>query len=193
MDKNKLLSYLRSKKSKDYTYTIAFFIVFTFFLFALIRPNIIEIFSSYEKIKQMKEVNSFYEREIVKSFDLQNEMETIGSEVYLLNEAIPSFPRINKLLDDFKLALEKYNLKIEKLNIADISLRNPSKGKKESVQVDLILNGDFDEFRSFMKDVHNQRRVKLIREIVVSRPEERKSASQSATLRMELKIDGYYL
>lgn len=192
MDKNKILSYLHSKKSKDYSYTIAFFLVFTFFLFALIRPNIIEIFSSYEKIQQMRDVNSFYEKEIVKSLNLQNEMELIGSEVYLLNEAIPTDPQVNKLLDDFYTTLGKHTLTIEKLNISDISLRNLSKGKKEAVEVDMILNGSFDSFQKFMTDIHTQRRVKLIKTVLISRPEEVIS-SQSASLRMELKIDGYYL
>jgi hypothetical protein len=42
-----------------------------------------------------------------------------------------------------------------------------------------------------MKDIYNDRRIKLMKDIVISK--EDKSGTNSGTLQIELQLEGYYL
>lgn len=195
MDKKKIISYLTSQKSKDYSYLIAFFITFSFFVFALIRPNLLEIFSSVEKIDQMKTVNSFYDKEINKSLALQSEMEKVAPELFIVEQAVPKSPQINKLLYDIRTLIEENNLVIEKMHISDINLTDSSKRNAlKAVKVNVLLNGQFEGIRGFLNSANDQRRLKIIERAVISRDEDSsKSASVSGALKLEVNVIGYYL
>ncbi len=64
MEKTALVKKLLSKKTKDYTYAIAFFLIFSFFLIAVIRPNILSVFSAGERINELEKQNRFYDLQI---------------------------------------------------------------------------------------------------------------------------------
>lgn len=195
MDKKKIISYLTSQKSKDYSYLIAFFITFSFFVFALIRPNLLEIFSSVEKIDQMKTVNSFYEKEINKSLALQSEMERVAPELFIVEQAVPKTPQINKMLFDIRTLIDENNLVIDKMHISDINLTDSSKRNAlKSVRVNILLNGQFDGIKGFLDGANRQRRLKLLDRAYISREEDiANSASVSSALKLEVSIIGYYL
>lgn len=193
MDRAKLLSYLKGKRTQDYSYAIAFFLLFSFFVFALIRPNIVEIFSSFERITQMERVDSFYEEQIGKSLNLQQSMEQIIDKTYLLNEAMTTRPKVNKLLDDIKIALDKNQLEVEKMNISDINIKE-SGGQQapKAVTINLSVLGDYTGISNFMNDLYSQRRIKLIKNVKISKEVET-AASGSAQLQAIMLIEGYYL
>lgn len=193
MDKNKVLSYLNSKKTQDYTYLIAFFIIFSFFIFALIRPNVLEIFSSFEKINQMKQVDSYYEGEITKSLQLQSAMEQMARNTYLLDDAVSHTPQVNKILNDMKILMDKYDLGVEKMNVSDINLKDIGKQSiTKSVNVTVIMTGSFSGVSNFIKEIYNQRRLKVMKNIVIDKIDD-DTASGSATLKVEMQITGFYL
>lgn len=193
MDRSKLLSYLKGKRTQDYSYAIAFFLLFSFFVFALIRPNIVEIFSSFERISQMEKVDSFYEEQIGKSLNLQQSMENLIDKTYLLNDAMTTRPKVNKLLDDIKISLDRNSLQVEKMNISDINVKDSGgEQKPKAVTINLTVLGDYPGISRFMNDLYTQRRIKLIKNVKISK-DVQATASGSAQLQAIMLIEGYYL
>lgn len=193
MEKNKILSFVRGDRVKDYSYVIAFFLIFSFFIAVLIKPNVVEIFSSFERIRQMQIVDAFYEKEIGKSLVLQQSMEAIASKTYLLDEAIATRPRVNKLLDDLKSSFDKNNVRVDSLSINDINLKDSSEKKKTKVvQVTFSITGDFPRISGFVSDITRQRRLKVIKNLEINKFQD-KISTQAGTLKATMIIEGYYL
>lgn len=193
MDRKKLLSYLTGKKTRDYTYMIAFFLIFSFFVFVLIRPNLIEIFSSFEKIDQLQKVDSFYEKQIEKSLTLQKDMEQIADRTYLLDDAIASRPKVNKMLDDIKIVLDQNDLKVDKINLFDVNLKDSSVKHTKGVKITMTVKGSFTGISNFVASMYKQRRLKVIKSLVITKDEEKTSSASASLLSTQIQIEGYYL
>jgi UbiD family decarboxylase len=176
MDRKKLLSYLSGKKTRDYTYMIAFFLIFSFFVFVLIRPNLIEIFSSFEKIDQLQKVDNFYEKQIEKSLTLQKDMEQIADKTYLLDDAIASRPKVNKMLDDIKVVLDKNDLKVDKINLFDVNLKDAGVKHTKGVRITMTVRGSFTGISDFVTSIYKQRRLKVIKSLIITKDEEKISS-----------------
>ena len=109
MDKQATIKKLFEKKAKDYTYTVAFFVIF--FLFsAVIRPNLITVFEINAKIRQLSEVDRIYGEQIDKIVGVQSIFEASRDDMYLLNEAISTQPEVNKVLFDVNVASDGSSL-----------------------------------------------------------------------------------
>ena len=54
MDRKKILELLKQKQVQDYTFSIAFFLVFSFFVIFAIRPNLITAFSLQKELEELK-------------------------------------------------------------------------------------------------------------------------------------------
>lgn len=193
MDRKKLISYLSGKKTRDYTYMIAFFLIFSFFVFVLIRPNLIEIFSSFEKIDQLQKVDTFYEKQIEKSLTLQKDMEQIADRTYLLDDSIASRPKVNKMLDDIKVVLDKNDLKVDKINLFDVNLKDSGVKHTKGVKITMTVRGSFSGISSFVASIYKQRRLKVIKSMVITKDEEKTSSASAALLSAQIQIEGYYL
>jgi UbiD family decarboxylase len=193
MDRKKLLSYLSGKKTRDYTYMIAFFLIFSFFVFVLIRPNLIEIFSSFEKIDQLQKVDNFYEKQIEKSLTLQKDMEQIADKTYLLDDAIASRPKVNKMLDDIKVVLDKNDLKVDKINLFDVNLKDAGVKHTKGVRITMTVRGSFTGISDFVTSIYKQRRLKVIKSLIITKDEEKISSVSASLLSTQIQIEGYYL
>lgn len=192
MDKEKLLKPFKSKKAKDYTYLIGFFLTFSFFLFVVIRPNILSVIQKQAKIDELKRVNDFYEKQINKVIELQTVFETSRNDIGLLKEAVSVGAQVNKILSDTNTVAQENDLVIGSINIADLNLKDTGDGKKvKSIELTMQLTGDFPSMRKFIQTVYNQRRLKMIKSLTISRGE--KTASDSGLLNMDLELEGFYL
>lgn len=191
MDKSSLVNKLLGKK-KDYTYSIAFFLIFSFFIFFVIRPNLLTVFEAQSKIDQLKDANSKYEDQINKIINLQASFESSRENLIYLDEAIAKNPELGKILTDLKGTIEDIELEQDELEIAELKLKEREKGQTlQPVTITASLDGTFDEMFSFIKTLHSQRRLKSIKELSVSR--ENAASTESASLKIKLVISGFYL
>lgn len=192
MEKNRLVKNLLTKKNKDYTYTILFLLIFSFFIFFIIRPNLISVFEANAKIEELKKINDSYNEEIDKIIEVQSVLETKRDDFDYLNEAIASKPQVNKILSDVDVASAETNLISEQISVSDINLKDKGALEKlKSFVVQMNVKGTFEDVVAYIKRVYAQRRLKLIPEFQVGRDE--KESSSSSTLDIRFEVEGYYL
>lgn len=192
MDKQLTIKKLFDKKTKDYTYTIAFFVIFSFFVFAVIRPNLLTVFEISAKIKQLSEVDKIYGSQIDKIIEVQSIFEINREDMYLLNEAISIQPEVNKVLFDVNVSSDGGRLRSERIMVSDINLKDKgSANKLKSFMVNMNLFGSFEDTMEFMKKIYAQRRLKWVPEFEMGR--DNKESSDSADLKIRLEVEGYYL
>lgn len=192
MDKTAILDKIFTKKNKDYTYIILFFLIFSFFVFFAIRPNLLSVFSANSEIKKLKGTDEIYESQIMRIIDIQSLLETTRNDLPLISEAMPYYPQVNKVISDIERLTVKNKMTTLKMNILNIELKDLNKKNDllKKIGVEMELEGSFDNTRALIKDIENQRRLKFIKELSIKNTEE---SSGSAKLNIQLKIESYYL
>jgi len=192
MEKKLSLKKIFTKKTVDYTYTILFLSVFSFFIFFVIRPNLLSIFQANKKIDSLIKDNNFLEKQVQNLVSIQSSLEVNRDNISVLGEAISKMPQVNKLLEDLNSSIKNNNLVIDKLTIVDINLKKSQKEDTlKSVVFNVVLKGGFDNFIKLTKDLYSQRRIKMVKSAVISR--DTKESSTSGMLNIEMSVEGYYL
>lgn len=192
MEKTSIIKKLFSKKTRDYTYAIAFFFIFSFFIFYVIRPNLVSVFEAQTKIEQLKNVNALYEEQIDKVIEVQSVLESNRDDLTFLTQSIAVKPEVNKILSDVDVSSEGSKLASQRTDVSDINLKDTGASEKlKSVKVNMNLIGKFDDTLNFIKKVYTQRRLKLIPDLQLGLNE--KEGSRSGSLNILLNIEGFYL
>ncbi len=182
---------LTGKRLQDYSYSIFFFLTFSFFLIFVIRPNLINVFSLHEELARLRLLDQNYENVIKKILDIQSFLESNRSDLYLLNQALSSRPQINRILDDINNAASQSGLTVNTMSISSINLKEISEKKdKNKVLVNLGASADFDQVLRFKTQLEKGRRLKLINNIQMNKES---YATGSANLDIRLEINTYYL
>ncbi len=189
-DYNRRLERLK-KGIKDYTYQIIFFLTFSFFVFFVIRQTLRTAFSVKRKLEDLQEVDAEYEKIVGDIVSIQNNMEEIRGVSDLILEALPHRPRINSVINDIKTSVDNNDLKIKQIEIRRISLKGGDRKKEKSFNVELRLEGDFPHITSFLKDINNQLRMKLVNNLTIESIE--KVGSSSGVLKVSLEVNSFFL
>ncbi|MFH0979595.1 MAG: type 4a pilus biogenesis protein PilO [Candidatus Roizmanbacteria bacterium] len=178
-----------SKKTKDYTFVVLFFLIFSVFIFFAINPSLKTAFSLKKEEKDLVKIDSIYEQKIMDISSIQSQIEDNRDNLFLFKEAISEYPEVNKMINDVKTIADKNSLVIKKANIADVNL---SQSKKSLDRVKLIIEGktDFNNLLAFIKDLFEQRRLKNVYNLIVNRDSE---STASGELQVILTIEGFYL
>ncbi len=185
----KITSEIFYKKVTDYTFIVLFLLIFSIFIFFAIRPSLKTAFSLRKEEKDLVEIDSLYEKKIVSVSLIQSELEKNRNDLYLIDNALSKNPNVNKIIDDIKIAADKTNFFINKANVSDINLLQV---KEKLGKVEVILEGysSFPDLLSLIKEIHNQRRLKTIDNLQISKS---KSGTDSSNLSIKINIVGYYL
>ena len=192
MEKKQILKKLLSQKNKDYTYAIAFFLIFSFFILFIIRPNLVSVFEANNKIEELHTLDTFYNTQIDKIIELQTTLEENRDNMLLLNQAIANKPEVNKILSDVDISSQEGGLVTSGITVSDINLKEKEDGDKlKSFTLNMNFNGDFQNSVSFIKKIFDQRRLKTISNLGISRDE--KESSESSKLQITMMILGYFL
>ncbi|MFH0773213.1 MAG: hypothetical protein V1922_02785 [bacterium] len=192
MNKSVIKRKLLVKKATDYSYTILFFISFAFFTFFVIRPNVLTILSLQEESGKLHILDNGYENVINKIVTIQSFLEENGKDLYLLDEALPTLPKINKLVVDSQYSASSSGMNLTAMSINKVDLRDTQK-KKVRRQISITLEGeaDFVQSKDFIAHIINDRRLKMIKQITFNRDD--KKGSESGSLKLLLEVEGYYL
>lgn len=192
MDKSSIIKKLYAKKTQDYTYTIAFFFIFSFFIFYIIRPNLLTVFETNSKIQQLEKINRQYEEQINKVIETQSVFEENREDFLLLDQAIGPRPEINKMLSDVVVSTEEGSLTSDRIDVFDVNLKDKgSTAKLKSFTINMSLKGTFEDTMAFVNKIYEQRRLKLIPELELAR--DKNESSPGANLKIKLQVEGYYL
>jgi len=189
MDFTKINKTIFSKKVKDYTFVILFLLIFSIFIFFAIRPSLTTAFSLKKEEFDLEKVDSLYEKKITNISLIQSQIEENRDDLFLLDEAMSHYPKVNKIVEDVKMAADKNNLFIKNAKIADVNL---FKKQDNLDKVQLMIEGraSFDDMMNFISDIFNQRRIKTVDRLTIRRDKE---ATGDANLKVVLTIEGYYL
>lgn len=192
INKTSIKRTLQLKKATDYSYTILFFLSFSFFTFFVIRPNIVTILSLQEEAGRLKILDAGYENVIRKIVDIQTFLETNRENLYLLDESLPSSPNLNKIVDDTQYAASGSALNLTAMTINKVDLKDVTqKTDEKSVIINIEADGTFIQTRNFISEVLNDRRLKNIRRIVLD--QDTVAGSSSGNLKLLIDVEGYHL
>jgi len=180
------------KKATDYSYTILFFVSFAFFTFFVIRPNILTILSLQEESGRLHILDVGYENVIKKIVDIQSFLEENRSDLYLLNEALPTLPQINKLVNDSQFSASSSGMNLSAMPINKVDLRDIKKRTvRQKINITLEGEANFAQSKEFITEIMNDRRLKMIQRISFER--DTKMGTTGGALKLLLEVEGYYL
>ena len=208
--KQELSDVLKNKNIQDYSYAIMFFLVASFFAFAVIRPVLGIAVSIRREGEDLKRVNETYEKNITRVLELQSEIENVRSKRYLLDEALPAQPQIQDVIEDIQQAGVDAQVSIISVEIDPLTLKasedtkkkKPSRVKssrKSTTQAQTIgasidVATSFDGVNALLHAIVNQRRVKRINAVRITLMKGKKTDEPSiAKLNVTIELEGYYL
>lgn len=181
---------LKESKTKDYTFTTMFFIIFSIFIFFAIKPALSTAISLSKQETDLQATDSKYEQLIGQIVQIQTAIEQVRDRLYLIDEALPAQPYMNVMMSDIQSSATKNNVEIRKINIHRVNLVEKGKDIFRSMVVNVELGSSFEDYIKFEKDLMQQRRLKKIKTVDIGRDE---LGSGSATLDIKAEIEGYYL
>lgn len=192
MDKSKLLKKLFSEKTRDYTYFSLFFIIFSVFVIFAIKPSLTTAFSLKKEAEDLAKVNSYYDKVVMGVVNIQSLLENSRDQIFVMEQAISTRPRVNKVAGDLQSAADENNLKISKLSIEEINLTKDTQGVLKTVRVSMEARSSFEDLMGFIGSFYQQRRIKALNKLTVSRDNSEVSTG-SGQLKVVFDLEGYYL
>ncbi|MDO8741544.1 MAG: type 4a pilus biogenesis protein PilO [Candidatus Roizmanbacteria bacterium] len=189
MDLSTISKTIFEKKSKDYIYIIFFLLVFSVFIFFAIKPSLTTAYSLKKEEVDLTKIDKVYEEKIDNITLIQTQIEENRDNLPLLNQSISEQPQVNKIVEDIKKVADKNSVFINKATIVNV---NFSKSNTEKQDVELKMEGSasFENVKNFITDIYAQRRLKLIKKLVINRDKE---STDSGNLKVILTVDGFYL
>ena len=189
MDLNKILKSVFIKKNADYLFIIFFLLIFSIFIVFAIKPSLTTAYSLKKEELDLTKIDLVYEEKINNITSIQTQIEQNRDNLPLLNQALSEQPEVNKIIEDVKRSADKNQIIINKASIIDINFSKTNK-EKQDVKLKMEVTTSFPNFRQFMTEILEQRRLKLINELTMSRDKE---STSSGNLKISVTIDGYYL
>lgn len=207
--KQELTQALKSKNVQDYSYAIMFFLVASFFAFAVIRPVLGIAVSIRREGEDLKRVNDTYEKNITRVLELQSEIENVRSKRYLLDEALPAQPQIQDVIEDIQQAGADAQVTILSVEIDPLTLKASQDTKKkktakkihqksvsqaQTIGASIDVATSFDGVNALLHALVNQRRVKRINAVRITLQKGKKTDEPSVVkLNVTIELEGYYL
>jgi Tfp pilus assembly protein PilO len=189
--KNKIIEKIFSEKTRDYTFAILFFLIFSVFIFFAIRPSLTTAFSLQKEEKDLRGVNDVYEKRIIDVARIQSQLEENRDKLYLIDSAIPEAPQVSKIIDDLNKIDQNGSFFIKKASIGEVNLsKNAGKEGLKTIRITIESESDFKDALTFINETLSQRRLKTIQRILFQRIGE---GSDSAKLKIGFDIEGYHL
>lgn len=192
MDKNELVKKLTYKKIKDYSYTIIFFLIFSFFLLIVIKPNLTNVASLQVQLDKLTSLDNDYSKVIAKIVDYQADLENLREDLPILDEALPNYPAINRVIGDLTAIASDSGVVFKTIEVGRIELKeNINKNQRKNLTISFTTESEFPKINSYINLLINQRRLKTLQSLLIDR--DQTQGSQSAVLKVKLEVNGYYL
>lgn len=195
MNKDSIISKLDTKKVKDYSFIIFFFLIFSFFVAFAIKPNLTTIFTLQNELRDLNQLDDAYDSVISQILSLQSIFENNRDRMYLLTDALPEGPTVSKVIDDLSKSASASGVVLQKVEINQVNLRKTTANKNlQAYVVNINTNSQFEPVRKFMYDFLDQRRLKMVKSLTIVRDTGGVPTSTgSAKIQIKMEVEGYYL
>lgn len=192
MDKDIVKEVLGKKQIKDYTYVILFFLISSFFALAVIRPVLSVAFGLQREAKDLEQLNEVFDRNITTVVQIQSALQEIRPDRHVIEDALPTKPRLYGLMSDIRSAEATAGVQIMSLAVDTVNIKEEKtpQGKLKTVQLSLVMRGDFPQVVQFLAALIDQRRLKSIGSLEMNREG---VFGSSGTIRLIVELQGYYL
>jgi Tfp pilus assembly protein PilO len=182
------------KKFEQYFYFSLFFLVATFFMIFVIRPNLRQLFFANQKLDQLKKIDEKYNRLLERIIKFQNDLESHRDDLLLIDQAITDSPQINKAINQIEALISKNNLSINSMSVSNVDLKSELKlSETQTLKINLILEGDYENFRKFLTDISNQRKIKIVDNFLIEKESNLNQSTASANLKIQLQVNSFHL
>lgn len=193
MDRNKILQALSQKKVQNPTFTIIFFLLFSFFVYFAIRPNLVTAFSLQKELQEVRLKNKEYEEQIIQIVNYQTAVEQYRDDFALLDEAVPQSPGVVKVVDDIRKSASESGILLTSLQVTDsfeyTNTKEPTAEKLMSFSLTTTTDLQIDQLEKFINTIINQRRIKTIESLDISQ----KTSEQGSVFSITMNLKGHYL
>lgn len=177
------------KKNTDYLYVIFFLLIFSIFIIFAIKPSLTTAYSLKKEEVDLSNIDLIYEEKINSITSIQSQIEDNRDNLPLLNQSISEQPEVNKIIEDVKTTADKNSMIIDKASVVDINFSKTNK-EKQNVKLKMEVTTNFNDLKQFITDILEQRRLKTIDELIVSKDND---STGSGSLKVNFIISGYYL
>lgn len=184
---------LFTQKTTDYSFTMLFLIIFSVFIVFAIKPSLTTAFSLKKEQLDLTKIDKVYEDKIMSIALVQSKMEQNRNDIPLIYQAISTSPQVNKMVDDIKQIADANSFLIMKASIGEVNLFESKKTSIQTIGITVVGVSDFEHLSQFISALLNQRRLKTINNLKVSRPQEEGIATESGQLQIQIDVEGYYL
>ncbi len=179
----------KNKKVKDYTLTIFFFLIFAFFVFFAIRPNIVTAFNLQKELQDLKVKDRKYEQTLFNIVNYQAVLETNRDNFFLLDEAVPGNPQVYKVIDDLRVSASASGVLTSRFDVSEVQLTKDKKRRKmQAYKISLETTSDINQVKGFIENFMSQRRLKTIESLSIT-PDNR----TDNRFKIQMIVEGYYL
>ncbi len=194
MDRNKIMQALSQEKVQKPTFAIIFFLLFSFFVYFAIRPNLVTAFSLQKELQEVRLKNREYEEQILQIVNYQTAVEQYRDDFPLLDEAIPLSPGVVKVVDDIRKSASEAGILLTTLSVDDsFEYKNEETPKTEelvSFSLSTTSEVQIDQLQQFINNLLDQRRIKTIESVDISSKE---LDEQGTVFSITINIMVYYL
>src|SRR5574340_819007 len=114
MAKSTIAKSIFTKKTGDYTFTIMFFLIFSMFIIFAIKPSLTTAASLKKEEEDLEKIDAVYEKKIIAIATIQQAMEANRNDFFLLGQAISSYPKVNKMIEDIKSVADQNSFTVQK-------------------------------------------------------------------------------
>ena len=192
MDRKKILEQFKDQKIQNYSYNIFFFLVFAFFVVFAIRPNLTTAFNLQKELQDLKLKSQEYEAEIQQIVDYQTKVEQYRDQFYLLDEAVPNTPAVAKIVEDVRKSATDSGVILSSIAVEELSIKAAEKqATLKSFGLTVNAQSELVSLQNFLNTLLNQRRIKAIDNVKVTRVQNEDGTSNLFTITMVVK--GAYL
>ncbi len=201
---------VKSKRAGAFTMTILSIFAVSFFGMFAIRPTITTIVELTKQIDDGKKVNESLQNKIDSLVVAQEEYQLIKDFIPAINQSLPNQPNIIEALQSIEtLALEK-QASIDGLQVQTIEFvmknenqqpdqnatnQNPqdmitnSTSEPSSIDINMILSGDYSQLYSFLDKLLKIRRLVTAYSLQLAPS----GSTQEGVLKLNLSLNSYYL
>ncbi|MGI6776333.1 MAG: type 4a pilus biogenesis protein PilO [Patescibacteria group bacterium] len=184
-------------RGRDFAAVTASLFLTAFFLFFAIRPTVNAIAELLGEIKARERSDVQLQEKIDQIIKAQNFYNQIYDRLFLVEEALPKNPQIASLAKEIEAQRLKENLDLSKLGYSSLVLTDETGGKdkkKEAANltpINFTLNmaGQYLDFKDFLKNVFEQRRIVHINNFEIQQ------AKEEETIKLDISLSGntFYL
>lgn len=188
--------FLKSRHATAYTMVVLSIFTISFFGFFAIRPTVKTIVELKRQIEDNQIVDKALQKKIDDLVIAQEEYQLIKDFVPAINEALPDTPNLTQALVKIESLASSQQASVSAMQVQSVTFQpgNIDTSKKEisnkptTIDIAIKVSGNYKQLDAFLDKLFKTRRT-----ITAQNLELLPETSETATLKLVLKLNTYYL